>query len=289
MDRHRQSAAKIKHSAREVTPPNISQQMIHSNLKENLPALQNAENGNDADSGTLRRSIVIDVDSLLGHALVFVGDGDGNSVDAIQSMHERLIFDAENNGGNVTEGEMKLSTPPGLRNLGATCYVNSQLQCLAQNLGFAHGLFSWRKPPFDTGSEVEKRMATVLSHMQNILARMRYGPDRVIGTNEFASALSLENDEMQDPNEVSQRASFAVCLDSPFTPDFFIASPSSSLLACSSIECRNRSDNRPPSRPNRYKADLANCCHQCLAALSRMLQNALSAAKSRSERKTLWI
>ena len=32
---------------------------------------------------------------------------------------------------------------------------------------------------------------------------MRYGPDRVLCTNEFASALNLENNEMQDPNEVS--------------------------------------------------------------------------------------
>ena len=95
--------------------------------------------------------------------------------------------------------------PPGLRNLGATCYLNSQLQCLAQNLAFVHGLFSWTKPTINTGSEYDRRMATVLSNMQSILGRMRYGPDRVLCTNEFASSLDLNNDEMQDPNEVSAR------------------------------------------------------------------------------------
>ena len=30
------------------------------------------------------------------------------------------------------------------------------------------------------------------------------GPDRVLCTNDFVSALGLENNEMQDPNEVSR-------------------------------------------------------------------------------------
>jgi hypothetical protein len=48
-----------------------------------------------------------------------------------------------------------------------------------------------------------KRMNDVLSSMQSIMARMRYGHESSICTNEFALALGLENDEMQDPNEVS--------------------------------------------------------------------------------------
>ena len=92
-----------------------------------------------------------------------------------------------------------LSTPPGLRNLGATCYLNSQLQCLSQNLGFIRGLFSW----IPSGLDAENRMSKIISSMQSILVQMRYGPDSVIYTNDFAAALNLENGEMQDPNEVS--------------------------------------------------------------------------------------
>jgi hypothetical protein len=48
------------------------------------------------------------------------------------------------------------------------------------------------------------RMLNVLSKMQLILARMRYGPDRVLCTNNFASALGLKIDKMQDPNEFAR-------------------------------------------------------------------------------------
>jgi hypothetical protein len=48
-----------------------------------------------------------------------------------------------------------------------------------------------------------ERMNNVLLSLQSILARMRYGPESVICTNDFSVALGLENDEMQDPNEVS--------------------------------------------------------------------------------------
>ena len=101
------------------------------------------------------------------------------------------------------KNKVRLSTPAGLRNLGATCYLNSHLQCLSQNLGFLSGLFSWKKSRTGRAlNAADKRMSTVLTNMQSILARMRYGPDKVICTNDFAVALGLENDEMQDPNEV---------------------------------------------------------------------------------------
>lgn len=176
---------------------------------------------NDKGDGDLRQSILVDCGAIGSHVsrFIYANEHDGNAaiatcVKQIQSIHKSLMFEpgpsAASSSGSNNDNKTELSTPSGLRNLGATCYLNSQLQCLAQNLGFIRGLFSWRANPSIDGdstavvSEMDKRMSKVLSNMQSILARMRYGPERVICTNDFAAALNLENDEMQDPNEVSR-------------------------------------------------------------------------------------
>eukprot|EP00985_Skeletonema_marinoi_P021097 scaffold12780_cov145-Skeletonema_marinoi.AAC.7 len=147
----------------------------------------------------VRGSILVDSDKTRTHASNFVCNGEEEVeryCEMIDSCQNELILSPTQDP--VTDGKTRISMPPGLRNLGATCYLNSQLQCLAQNLGFVHGLFTW------TQIGASNRMSQVLSHMQSILARMKYGPQSVICTNEFATALSLENDEMQDPNEFAR-------------------------------------------------------------------------------------
>ena len=148
----------------------------------------------------IRGSIHIDLANIRTHAsnLVCNGEGDVEKYCAMMNSYQSQLILPTPEASTTECGEkMQISVPPGLRNLGATCYLNSQLQCLAQNLGFVHGLFTWRQVGADN------RMSKVLTQMQSILARMKYGPQRVICTNEFATALKLENDEMQDPNEVS--------------------------------------------------------------------------------------
>lgn len=153
----------------------------------------------DGQSNDIRRSILVDSDKIRTHVSSVVCRGDEKVEqysEMIDSCQNELIISSTQDPARTDE-KTRISVPPGLRNLGATCYLNSQLQCLAQNLGFVHGLFTWRQ----VGAS--NRMSQVLSHMQSILSRMKFGPQSVICTNEFATALSLENDEMQDPNEVS--------------------------------------------------------------------------------------
>lgn len=234
VDQYRHSAAR----ARKATNANATNstdfsQMIRDNMAEAATTASSSQNTsgkkdkNDKWDGDLRQSILVDCGAIGAHVtrFIYANEHDGNAdavptcVRQIQSIHNSLIFEQKlqqqrDNGptsssGSNNDNKMELSTPSGLRNLGATCYLNSQLQCLAQNLGFIRGLFSWRANPSIDGdstavvSEMDKRMSKVLSNMQSILARMRYGPERVICTNDFAAALNLENDEMQDPNEVS--------------------------------------------------------------------------------------
>ena len=231
VDQYRQSAAQIRYAISTNTSSNkkkpsasdISKQ-IHDNLSTKLqntsfPLQQNKWNGNKLkeekrlDNG-LRTAIFVDADVITNHVSSYICENDNNVeakefVGHIKSCHQPLLFKPDQSStlsqsSGTDNGTVELSQPSGLRNLGATCYLNSQLQCLAQNLGFIHGLFSWKKPTNTGGSNGSKRMTEVLSHMQSILARMRYGPDRVLCTNEFASALSLENNEMQDPNEFAR-------------------------------------------------------------------------------------
>lgn len=97
------------------------------------------------------------------------------------------------------DDKLALAIPPGMINLGATCYLNTQLQCLARNTIFLEGIFSWRP-----NSSLKNPMENVLEKLQLLLARMVHGAQRSISTDELSEALGLKNDEMQDPNEFAR-------------------------------------------------------------------------------------
>lgn len=123
----------------------------------------------------------------------------------VQKWHQSLIFvnplvDNEND----EKKRMRLSVPPGIENLGATCYLNTQLQCLAQNLIFSQGIFSWRPPSTTSVNNSEDRMTSVIRLFQQLLLRMNSGPSAVLNTLEFSNALGLDHYEQQDPNEFSR-------------------------------------------------------------------------------------
>ncbi|CAB9522452.1 Probable ubiquitin carboxyl-terminal hydrolase creB [Seminavis robusta] len=100
-------------------------------------------------------------------------------------------------------GTIKIAQPVGLSNLGATCYLNSQLQCLAQNQAFLAGLFSWRSQE-DKGDNHAGVMNAVLTNLQSLLAQMVEGSKKTVTTIDFSTALGLEHDEQQDPNEFAR-------------------------------------------------------------------------------------
>lgn len=122
-------------------------------------------------------------------------------MDQLRKWHDSLSFSNPllTKAPFNDKGKLRISIPPGIKNLGATCYLNTQLQCLARmTSAFLDGIFSWAP------SDDNHQMNRVLSTMQLLFARMVCGAEGTLTTQDFSSALELENDEMQDPNEFAR-------------------------------------------------------------------------------------
>jgi ubiquitin C-terminal hydrolase len=120
-------------------------------------------------------------------------------MDGIAEWHRSILFVPPTvEEGAVPEGQINVVLPPGIQNLGATCYLNTQLQCLAQNPVFLEGIFSWR------AVNSSHNMNGVMTRLQNLLAKMVFGGDGTLSTLDFSNALGLEHYEQQDPNEFAR-------------------------------------------------------------------------------------
>lgn len=113
-----------------------------------------------------------------------------DALETIQSFHNSFFLRRE-----TSSKKIYLSKPPGIENLGATCYLNAFLQCLAHNPAFIQSIASWKQISMKT---------PMLEKLQQLLLGIRYGPNHSLSAQEFASTLNLDSDLMQDPNEFAR-------------------------------------------------------------------------------------
>ncbi|XP_046553615.1 LOW QUALITY PROTEIN: ubiquitin carboxyl-terminal hydrolase 48-like [Haliotis rubra] len=92
----------------------------------------------------------------------------------------------------------------GLKNLGATCYVNTFLQLWFHNLPVRRALYQWRETHMPDVLSDDWTPSTICGHLQVIFALLQYSIRRYIDPSSFINHLGLDAGQQQDAQEFSK-------------------------------------------------------------------------------------
>ena len=87
----------------------------------------------------------------------------------------------------------------GLLNQGATCYLNSLLQCLFNDVGFRAALFA-----------VNPQSSNIVNEIQKLFAKMQLSDCSAISTNDLSTAFGWERSQIFEQHDVHELLSVLV-------------------------------------------------------------------------------
>jgi ubiquitin C-terminal hydrolase len=145
-------------------------------------------------------------------------------LERLRQFHDPMVYTEEQT--SEQDNTIQIALPPGIYNLGATCYLNCQLQSLFSIITFRRMVLQWTTPTngdnndesnitartngdndddSNGGNGYNYNIRLAMLELQKIFLTMLTGCASVIDIKNFANILQINVDRQEDPTEFTER------------------------------------------------------------------------------------